>query len=228
MVGNFPASPVPQIPIKGVGYDEAVQPTVSGLREQYPLPQLPETPFTKAKRKAVSRDLQPTIVLDDPFTYSSRSSDGERKAARTSTLSTPGQHFIQKLKSHAVSLPTPDSREDISASTNTISQPRLWQGISPVPGLPSEKISFDTEGDSDLTMSVLELIGSDNLELKVSTEMQLRHEIGLKLDVSETNLRRSKETISELRKRIDELETMVLHLTTQETTTADGINVDAV
>lgn len=77
-------------------------------------------------------------------------------------------------------------------------------------------------------MSVLELIRSDNLELKVSTEMQLRHEIGLKLDVSETKLRRSKETISELRKRIDELETMVLHLTAQETTTAGGINVDAV
>jgi hypothetical protein len=205
-------SPVPQTPAKEIGYDETVQLTVSGLGEQYPLPQSPETPFTKAKRKAVSQDLQPTIVLDDPFTYSSRPSDDTRKAARTSTLSTPGQHFIQKLKSHAVSLPTPGSREGISASTNTVPQPQLWQGISPTPGLPSEKISFDTEGDSDLTMSVLELIRSDNLELKVSTEMLLRHEIGLKLAVSEVKLRRSNETISELRKRIDELETMVLHL----------------
>ena len=72
----------------------------------------------------------------------------------------------------------------------------------------------ESEGDPDLSTIVLELIRSDNPELKASTEIQLRHEIDLRLDVSETKLRRYKETITELRKRLDEMETMVLYLTT--------------
>ena len=70
------------------------------------------------------------------------------------------------------------------------------------------------KGDSDLTTTVLELIRSENIELKASTEMQMRHEIGLRLDVDGTKVRRYEETIRELRKRLDEMETMVLHLTT--------------
>jgi len=62
-------------------------------------------------------------------------------------------------------------------------------------------------------MTVLELIRSDNLKLKASTEVQLRHKIGMKLDVGETKLQRYEETISELCNRLDGMETTVLHLT---------------
>jgi hypothetical protein len=72
-------------------------------------------------------------------------------------------------------------------------------------------ITRHLRGDPDLTTIVLELIRSDNPE---PNEVQLRHEIDLRLDVSETKLRRYEETITELRKRLDEMETMVLHLTT--------------
>lgn len=104
----------------------------------------------------------------------------------------------------------------MSADNMTASQPRLLQSLnmSPTPGRFNNRTGLSHHGDSDLTTIVLELIRSDNPELKASTEIQLRHEIDLRLDVSETKLRRYEETITELRKRLDEMETMVLHLTT--------------
>jgi hypothetical protein len=103
----------------------------------------------------------------------------------------------------------------MSAGNMTASQPRLLHSLStsPTPGQFNDKTSPNFEEESDLTTTVLELIRSDNLELKVSTELQLRHEIGLKLDVGRTKLRRYEDTITELRKRLDEVETIVLHLT---------------
>jgi hypothetical protein len=43
--------------------------------------------------------------------------------------------------------------------------------------------------------------------------MQLRYEIGLALDMGEAKLQRYEGTVSDLKKRVDELETMVLNLT---------------
>jgi hypothetical protein len=217
--------PAPRTPTKTS--DEPDLPDVSSPREHHSLPQLPETPFTKAKRKRVlddnvdsySRNLDgnrgPTMTLEDPFARSSQPSEHARKVARTSTLLTPGQHFTQRLKSRTVSLPTPGSRDHMSADNMTASQPRLLhsRNTSPTPGQFNNKASPNLEEKSDLTTTVLELIRSDNLELKASTELQLRHEIGLKLDVGRTKVRRYEETITELRKRLDEVETMVLHLT---------------
>ncbi len=68
------------------------------------------------------------------------------------------------------------------------------------------------DAESGLNMIVLKLIRSENLKLKASTEMQLRHEIDLELDLGATKEQRHKDTISKLCRRIDELETMVLHL----------------
>jgi hypothetical protein len=203
--------PVPQIPTKtGVTCDKLDPSTVSGLKDQHSLPQLPETSFTKAKRKRASRDitnhddsddncdrnldvyessLQPTMAPDDPFTHSRQHSEHTRKAARTSTLSTPGQRFIERLESRTVSLPTP------------------------TPGRFNDRTNLNPDEESDLTMTVLELIRSDNPKLKAFTELQLRHKIGTKLDVGETKLWRYEETISALRNRLDEMETTVLHLT---------------
>lgn len=52
----------------------------------------------------------------------------------------------------------------------------------------NDRTSLNPEGESDLTTTVLELIRSDNLKLKASTEVQLRHQIGMKSDVGETKI----------------------------------------
>jgi hypothetical protein len=49
---------------------------------------------------------------------------------------------------------------------------------SPTPGPFKEAASLGLEIESGLATTILKLIRSDNLELKASTEMQLRHEIG--------------------------------------------------
>jgi hypothetical protein len=97
----------------------------------------------------------------------------------------------------------------MSACNDTASQ----LDTSPTPGRFNDRTNLNPDGESDLTTTVLELIRSDNPKLKASTELQLRHKIGMKLDVGETKLRRSEETISALRNRLDEMETTVLHLT---------------
>jgi len=94
------------------------------------------------------------------------------------------------------------------------SQPRLPQlDTSPTPGRFSDLAGLSHLREPDLTTTVLDLVRAEYPNLKASTEMQIRHEIGLALDVGETKLRRYEGTIAELSKRVDELETMVLNLT---------------
>ena len=83
---------------------------------------------------------------------------------------------------------------------------------SPTPGRFNDRGSLNPKGESDLITTVLELIRSDSLALKASAELQLRHEIGLVLDVGRTKIGRYQETITELHKRLNEVETMVPHL----------------
>jgi hypothetical protein len=192
--------------------------------------QILETPFTKAKRKRVSGDV--TNHDDDDDNNSRHANTNEsplqpvppidlrkpqehtRKAARTSSISTPGQHFIERLQSCTLSLPTPSSRDHISSGNTMVSQPRLPQlDTSPTPGRFSDLAGLSLPREPDLTTTVLDLIRAEYPNLKASTEMQIRHEIGLASDVGETKLRRYEGTIAELNKRVDELETMVLNLT---------------
>ena len=178
-----------------------------------------ETPLTKAKRKREQTEAtehhdrnlggtegssQTIVAQDIP----------SRKAARTSTLAASAQRFKETMKSLTGSLPTPDSREHRVASTNTGSEQRPLQLLdtSPTPGRFKDVASLGLEIESGLTTTVLKLIRSDNLQLKASTEMQLRHEIDLELDLGAARLQRQKETISKLCKRVDELEAMVLHI----------------
>ena len=210
--------PFPQTPTKtGVSCNE---------------PQTPKSPYTRSKRKMISRDtncddngncgnqnldrsedsLQPTMVPDDPFMPPRQDPEHTRKVARTGTLSTPGQRFTERLESCTVSAMTPPATQDHqSASNNMASRSRLVQSLamSPTPGQHNDTTDLGLGEESDLTTTILDLIRSDNLGLKVSTEMRLRHAIGLKLDVSEIKLRRYRETISELYKRLHELEAVV-------------------
>ena len=168
------------------------------------MPQLPDTPFTKAKRKRESKD------------FAGRDcSEHTDKAARTPTDPAPNQHFTDRLKSNTISFPTPSSLDHMSAGNKMTSQPRLLKSIdeSPTPIRFIDRSSLNPERDLDLSTTILELLHSDSVRLKASTELQLRHEIRLQLNVGETKLRAYEETISELRKRIDDLETSVLHLT---------------
>jgi hypothetical protein len=159
--------------------------------------------------------LQSTRVLQDPFTYSRQPSDRTIHAAKESTLSTPRNDFMERLNGRTISLPTPNSRDHASVSNSMAcrSQPLESPAASPMPNRFNDKASLSREGGIDLTTTVLELIRSEKIELQASTQMQLCHEIGLKVDVDQAKLRRYEATISELRKRLDELETMILHLT---------------
>ncbi len=72
-------------------------------------------------------------------------------------------------------------------STARLSQLQLLQSAdtSPTPGRFYDRTSLYGNGESDLATAILELLRSDNLKLKASTEVQVRHEIGLALDVGE-------------------------------------------
>jgi len=158
---------------------------------------------------------EPVITPDNPFTRSRQLSEHPRKAARTSTLSTPGQRFTETLKSHTVSLPNPSLRGRVSAVTNAASKLELSRlsDISPTPGRFGDGTSLNSKRDSDLTTTVLELLHSDKVELRAVTEAQIRLEIGLKMDVDEIKLLRYEETISKLREKIDEMEATVMRST---------------
>ena len=84
---------------------------------------------------------------------------------------------------------------------------------SPTPARFNDSGILNPEEESDLAAKVLDLVRADFPNLKASTELEIRHEIGLALDMGETKLRRYEVTIRELMKRVDELETMVWNLT---------------
>jgi hypothetical protein len=226
---------VPQTPTKTSANSAGLVLATPGSRGS---PQAPETPFTKAKRKRVptsttkhddhsdsSKLDHSAQALGDPFTDPRRSPESQpvRKAARTCPTSTPSQPFTDKLKRVAAALPTPTTGDHASKSNAAAPNPPLLQqppdSPSPTFGRLNhhrQRGSSDAGNEPDLTARVLQLIRSGGHELKFSTEMRLRHEIGLALDAGESKLRRCEETISGLWKRIDELETMVLNLVGDE------------
>ena len=206
--------------------DQPDRPVVLGAIP-HPMPLSSETPWTKAttKRKigdvvelddkedisdrnlGGNRDsLDSTIGMDDPFTYSGESPDHAKKAARKSMPSTPRRQFIERLQNYKVSLPTPSSQDHLAVTNGATPQPRRVQPVLK-PSTPcgnTNRIGFSGDQESDLATAVLELIHSENLELSVSTELQLRHKIGLTLDVGQAKLRRYEETISELRGKLND------------------------
>ncbi len=130
----------------------------------------------------------------------------DEAAAREQNASHPlpvPQTPTRRQNSHPVSLPTPNSR----ASGDRTSRPAFLQSLdmSPTPRRFNE-VGFKSDEDEDLSVAVLELLRSDNLKLKTSTEVQLRHTINSAVGVYETRLRKSEGTISELRRKLDDLE----------------------
>jgi len=213
--------PFPQTPIqRDASFNKPDQPAVSTEEDQYSSSQILKTSFTKAKRKEMLRDilnhddsgdysnhnlngnkdsLRSTFATDDPFTHSSQLPEYARKAARTSLFATSDRFFTERQENRTASLPILNSRDRMASTNRTTSQLQLLQSAdtSPTSGRFYDRTSLYGNEESDLATAILKLIRSDNLKLKAFTEVQVRHKIGLALDVSETKLRRYEETISE-------------------------------
>lgn len=182
-----------------------------------------ETPFTKAKRRRkVPTDEtadnennriigQSTSGSLDPFQTTVAQRTQPSIAAMGSILTTPAQLFAEQMK---IATKLSSDFTPVHAATENATQ-RLAQtlGMSPKFASPKGMASLNPEGESSLALTVLDLIRSDNVELKPSTEIQIRHEINLMVDIGKTKVERYEETISKLHKRVDELEGIVFHLT---------------
>jgi len=73
---------------------------------------------------------------------------------------------------------------------------------------PTPKRHFDQAEvlDEPLLTEILELLASANMEMKVSTELQLRHLVNMKVATYETKLRTCETTINDLRSKMKEME----------------------
>lgn len=181
-----------------------------------------ETPFTKAKRRrkepadsskegasdAVVNE-QNNARTNDPFTAPAEP-ETPNKGARASDLSTPTSRFAQKLKINGS--PLYPTIADLSSFDNYMEHASRPSDTSPIlahdrPGVPAAL----REG-SDLTSTVLDLIRAENVDLKPSTKIQIRHEIDLVVDVGKAKVQRYEETIQKLHERIEELEKLIVDL----------------
>jgi hypothetical protein len=180
-----------------------------------------ETPFTKAKKRKAPTDAakegeidgidrQNSAVDKDPF-FTPKAPDTPSNATRAFTLTTPTQRFAEKLRIGVSPLSAPNLFP-IPATNN--SEPTT-EGLeaSPMQDRAKRKAESEFETDSSLTSTVLNLLRSDNIVLKPSTEIQIRHEIDLVVDIGKAKIQRYEETISKLHERVDELERMILILT---------------
>lgn len=195
----------------------------------------PETPWTKAKRKPVSREV--SDGSGDENEEPSKEKDGSggdgdeegesregmnspsRKAAKTTKSSTPGQSFIETMNNAGGALPTPDTNNkgkaivDLTVFTDSEAGPSNAIATSPTPARFNNPIIPRDEKKSDLASTVIKLLRSENVELKESTEMQLRDEIEVGVAVMEMKLKKYQETLKMIYRRLDELENTVLLLT---------------
>ena len=107
---------------------------------------------------------------------------------------------------NTVTLPTPETGNRLFVD-NTTSRSTILQSpdASPTPRR-FHDVQLKLDDETNLSTNVLQLLHSDNVKLRVSTEIHLRHIITLAEDVYEIKLRKFEATVSELRKRLDELE----------------------
>jgi hypothetical protein len=163
--------------------------------------------------KSIHRPIQ---VPDDPFTDSRQSpeevSESTRKVAKTSLFCAPSLSATPKPGSRVAPLETPDSHDyqpvaDAFAPQHHV---RRLFNASPTPARPSERVRYQPTAPTDLASVILELVRAEYPGLRVTTEIQIRHEVGMAMGAEATRLQQSKETIAELRKRVDELEESAL------------------
>lgn len=95
---------------------------------------------------------------------------------------------------------TPVSRHDTQGRRESL---HLESSIS----TPTPKRVFDHVGvpDQPLLTEILDLLKSANIEIKASTELQLRHSVNMRMATYETKVRTCEATIDELRAKLVEL-----------------------
>lgn len=113
----------------------------------------------------------------------------------------PGESSTGKRRLEPVAhLPTPNSKDGISRPTFLRSLE-----MSPTPHR-SYDMEFAPDDDIDLSTTILELLRSNNVVIRASTEVLLRHTVGLAIGAYESKLRISGQTIFDLCKKVDSLE----------------------
>lgn len=193
---------------------------------------------SSSKRKSVSRHAsneENGLPSGIPF-YDLTGSDGEdepssspsKKARKANRLSRPGQTFNDQMSTTG-GLPTPDTGKQndnggaIRLPIHSMSPsptPRLHPAIKREPATRLEPaarldpaINLHRERRSNLASEVIRLLRSEEVELKESTELMIRHEIELETDLHDAKVNRYEASISRMSDRLDELEELVVHLT---------------
>ena len=188
------------------------------------VPKSPETPWTKAKRKPVSREVSDENENGNGGPSNRKVDDGDvfdagdegrespsRKAAKTNEFATPGgQTFTERLKE--VALSTTDSGGKGKAIATEPAIPIQAENTSSPPIRSKDALTL-SRGGMDLASRVIKLLRDEKVVMKESTELLIRHEIDLDSDLNTAKIRRLEETVSKMSKRIDELETLVSQLT---------------
>lgn len=179
--------------------------------------ELPPTPDTMSKWKGKERDFEP-IPIASPTPTPSRKGKGKAFEAEFITSPTPspprkGRESDSEPLPLASPTPSPSRKGKERAFEP---EPITLPTPSPPKQAPNSPISRPM-ATGDLTTKVLAILRKEKIELKESTEEQIRHEIeralALKDALKDAEVKSYEKTNLRLLKRLDELENMALQLT---------------
>ncbi|KUJ23944.1 uncharacterized protein LY89DRAFT_679217 [Mollisia scopiformis] len=135
-----------------------------------------------------------------------------RKAPRRTMLDTPGQVLEERLNNAAATLPTPDTGKKPEAE-GVASGSRTSKQLTLASARLGDVIDLTEDTPSALTIAVMDELHSAKVRLNDSTKAYIGHLIDSEIDQHDAKMRRNQKTISKMKKRLDELESLVLALT---------------
>ena len=162
----------------------------------------------------VDSEISPRPTLENPFTISRKRTFGNNTNSEQRKLQNGGSNSLELCTVGPFQNQSQDvgrARKATKMARNTTPVHRLGyrsQTLEQVDTISASEIFREKQnsGIEDLTSSILTLVHLDYVKLKVSTEMQIRHEIESKIEVLEARLRVSELTISRLRAKLAESE----------------------
>lgn len=191
-----------------------------------------DTPWTLSKRKidAISREVSDEDENGGPSgpNPENRSDVAEidsdefgdpgspsRKAPKRTMRDTPGRVLEDRMQNAAAALPTPDTGKQPQARAEA-SASRTSKELTLASSRLGEVIDLTEDTTSDLTLRVLEELRSEGLVLKDSTKLTIGHLMDTEIEMREAKIRMSQKTMARMKRRLDELESVVLALTGDE------------
>ena len=195
-----------------------------------------ETPWTMAKRKAVSRQVSDQSEngsgsgeagpseekeaekekkkLDDGFVFVDADDEGDespsRRAAKRARVDGIGNAFAERLREVVVLPPTPPTLEKGKGKEKEKAADVVPIPLNygpPIPGTSRNPLHLgELENNGDLTARVLQLLRKEKIQLKESTVEKLRLEIDLELRSNAAREQIYEEAVARLSKRLDGLE----------------------